>query len=126
MRSHWFHVAFDFRLFTEIPSALSKFRAFGSVAVSQLPSNAAFNAQVKLVADRLDSIISSMDTTLQFLGQIEYMGHSHKPRGVGRQEFTVISYCNLLLKSIKSYNFPHGTEIRSFPVGLPCFQGCFW
>ena len=30
-----------------------------------------------------------MDNTLQILGQIEYMGHSHKPRGVGRQEFAV-------------------------------------
>ena len=78
-----------FRLFTEIPSALGKFSAFGSVAVSDLPSNAAFNAQVKLVADRLDSMIASMDNTLQILGQIEYMGHSHKPRSVGRQEFAV-------------------------------------
>ena len=78
------------------PSLQSKFRTFGSVAISDLPSNAAFNAQVKLVADRLDNMTASMDQTLQFLGQIEYMGHSHKPRGVGRQEFTVkINFDNL-------------------------------
>ena len=48
--------------------------------------------QVKFVADRFDNMIASMDNTLQFLGQIEYMGHSHKPRGVGRKEFIVNSF----------------------------------
>ena len=90
-------------MFKENSSLLGKFRTFGSVAVSDLPSNAAFNAQVKLVADRLDNMIASMDHTLQFLGQIEYMGHSHKPRGVGRQEFTVNSFSfPLFLKFVKN------------------------
>lgn len=57
------------------------------MSIDSLTGNAAFNVQVKLVADRLDSMISTMDNTLQILGQIQYMGHSHKPRAVERSLF---------------------------------------
>ena len=79
---------------------MNKFSAFGSVPVNNLPSNAAYNAQVKLVADRLDTIIASMDNTLQFLGQMEYMGHSHKPRGVERSLFE--SFSRLFMNTLTS------------------------
>ena len=67
------------------------FSAFGQVPINDLPSNAAFNAHGKLIADRFDSMIASIGNTLQFLGQIQNMGQIHKPRGVGNQEFAVNS-----------------------------------
>ena len=52
------------------------------MAISDLDNNADYVRQVTLVADRLDNMIATMDNTLQITGQIEYMGHSHKPRDV--------------------------------------------
>jgi len=75
------------KLFKEFPSAQQKFRSFADVSIDSLSGNAAFNAQVKLVADRLDNMIATMDNTLQIMGQIQYMGHSHKPRAVERSLF---------------------------------------
>ena len=78
-----------FSMFSKNSKLHGKFDAFKNVPLSDLPSNAAFNEQVALVADRLDSMIGVLDTPLQLGGQIRYMAFSHKPRGVGRQEFQV-------------------------------------
>jgi len=74
-------------LFAKNPRLQSKFDAFDDVPASGLSSNAAFNAQVAKIADRIDAMIGVLDTPLQMGGQIRYMAFSHKPRGVGRQEF---------------------------------------
>jgi len=88
------------KIFKENPSAQQKFRSFADVSVSSLSGNAAFNTQVKLVADRLDNMIATMDNTLQILGQIQYMGHSHKPRHVERSLFeTFARYFTDILSS---------------------------
>ena len=42
---------------------------------------------MKVLADRLDNMIATMDNTLQIMGQIQYMGHTHKPRNVERYLF---------------------------------------
>ncbi len=80
-----------FRIFSMNSKLQAKFDAFKNVAEADLASNAAFNEQVALVADRLDSMIGVLDTPLQLGGQIRYMAFSHKPRAVGRQEFQVSS-----------------------------------
>jgi hypothetical protein len=88
------------RLFKENPSAQQKFRSFADVSVDSLSGNSAFNAQIKLVADRLDNMIATMDNTLQILGQIQYMGHSHKPRAVERSLFE--SFARMLINNLSS------------------------
>ena len=80
-----------FSLFSKNPKLQAKFDAFKNVPLDDLASNAAFNEQAALVADRLDSMIGVLDTPLQLGGQIRYMAFSHKPRAVGRQEFQVSS-----------------------------------
>ena len=70
------------RIFKERPSSLNAFSKFHDMAISDLDNNADYVRQVTLVADRLDNMIATMDNTLQITGQIEYMGHSHKPRDV--------------------------------------------
>ena len=52
-----------------------------------MTGNAAFNAQCKVVAERFDAMIKSMNDAAAFQGHIEYMGHSHKPRNVDRAMF---------------------------------------
>jgi hemoglobin-like flavoprotein len=74
-------------LFSKNPKLQDKFSAFKNVPSSDLPSNAAFNEQVALVADRIDSMIEDLDKPLQMGGQIRYMAFSHIPREVRRQEF---------------------------------------
>ncbi len=63
------------------------FVSFGDVPIAELSSNADFVKQVTLVADRLDNMISTLDNTLQIMGQFKYMGHSHAPRGIDRADF---------------------------------------
>lgn len=77
------------RLFKETPRLQKAFAKFGSVPVGELPSNADYNKQVALVADRLDNMIATMDDTLQIVGQINYMAYSHVPRNVDGQRFEV-------------------------------------
>ena len=52
-----------------------------------MTGNAAFTIQCKVVAERFDAMIKSMDDAAKFQGHIEYMGHSHKPRNVDRAMF---------------------------------------
>ena len=52
-----------------------------------MASDAEFNKQVALVADRLDVIISAMDDKLQLLGNINYMRYSHEKRSISRETF---------------------------------------
>jgi len=76
-------------MFSNNSKLQSKFDAFKNIPQGDLASNAAFNEQVALVADRLDSMIGALNNPLQLVGQVRYMAFSHKPRGVGRQEFQV-------------------------------------
>ena len=69
------------RVFKQFPTAQPKFSTFASVPVDSLTGNAAFNAQCKVVAERFDVMIKSMDGTAKF------KGHSHKPRNVNRAMF---------------------------------------
>ena len=93
-------VAFLFmRLFEETPRFQKYFAKFDDVAFSALPSNADFNKQVALVADRLDTIIAAMDDKLQLLGNINYMKYSHIQRGIAREAFEVsIVYLIIFVK----------------------------
>ena len=84
-----FILQFDIRLFKDTPRLQKVFVKFAAVPMDALTSNAEFSKQVKLVADRLDNMISSMDDTLQIVGEINYMAYSHVPREVGRQQFEV-------------------------------------
>lgn len=79
------------RLFGIKPNLKSKFQAFSDVPVKDLPSNRAFKAQVELVADRLDSMISVLDTPIRITGQIQYLAFSHIPEEVGGYEFQVVT-----------------------------------
>ena len=63
------------------------FVSFGDVAIAELDSNADYVKQITLVADRLDNMISTLDNTLQIMGQFKYMGHSHAARGLDRADF---------------------------------------
>ena len=83
------------RIFAAHPTLQTKFHNFDDVPLADLPSNAAFNAQVKLVADRFDSIVSHLNTPLKLGGELRYMAFSHKPRAVLRQEFLVIPFACL-------------------------------
>jgi len=74
-------------LFAKNPRLQSKFSAFADVPAGALSTNAAFNSQVEKIADRIDAMIEVLDSPLKLGGQIRYMAFSHKPRGVGRQEF---------------------------------------
>ncbi len=80
------------RLFKDTPRLQKAFAKFGDVSIDALSGNAEFNKQVALVADRLDNMVSTMDDTLQIVGQINYMAYSHIPRNVGRQHFDVITH----------------------------------
>ena len=75
------------RVLKQFPTAQPKFSTFASVPVDSLTGNAAFNAQCKVVAERFDAMIKSMDDAAKFKGHIEYMGHSPKPRNVDRAMF---------------------------------------
>ena len=75
------------RVFKQFPTAQPKFSTFASVPVDSLTGNAAFTSQCKVVAERFDAMIKSMDDAAKFQGHIEYMGHSHKPRNVDRAMF---------------------------------------
>lgn len=77
------------RLFKETPRTLKHFPKFAAVPIDSLSGDAEFSKQVALVADRLDSIISSMDDKLQLLGNINYMKYSHIKRGISRDSFQV-------------------------------------
>ena len=74
-------------MFAENPSLQKAFSAFAELPAAALPSNADYLKQVDLVADRLDNMISTLDNTLQIMGQFKYMGHSHAPRGIDRADF---------------------------------------
>ncbi len=76
-------------MFAQHPNLQAKFHAFDDVPAGSLASNGAFKTQVKLVADRLDSIISHLSVPLKLGGELRYMAFSHKPRAVLRQEFEV-------------------------------------
>ncbi len=78
-----------FSLFAKNSKLHTKFSAFANVPLSDLNSNADFNEQVALVANRLDAMIKHLDEPLQMGGQIRYMAFSHIPREVRRQEFQV-------------------------------------
>lgn len=90
------------RIFKETPRTLKGFAKFSSVPVDSLPSNPDFKKQTELVANRLDNMISTMENTLQIMGQIEYMAYSHIPRDVGRQRFEVLIHSNEI--KTKKYN----------------------
>ena len=74
-------------MFAENPSLQKAFSAFAELPAAALPSNADYLKQVDLVADRLDNMISTLDNTLQIMGQFKYMGHSHAARGLDRADF---------------------------------------
>ena len=53
-----------------------------------MAGNAAFTTQCKVVFERFDAMIESMEDANKFKGHIEYMlGHSHKARNVDRAMF---------------------------------------
>ena len=83
-------------MFAENPSLQKAFSAFAELPAAALPSNADYLKQVDLVADRLDNMISTLDNTLQIMGQFKYMGHSHAPRGIDRREFEVTTECKFV------------------------------
>ena len=74
-------------MFVENPSLQKAFAGFADAPVASLTSNAEYLKQVDLVADRLDNMISTLDNTLQIMGQFKYMGHSHAARGIDRSDF---------------------------------------
>ena len=83
-------------MFAETSSLQKAFATFADVPISVLDSNADYRKQVNLVADRLDNMISTLDNTLQIMGQFKYMGHSHAPRGIDRREFEVTTECKFV------------------------------
>jgi len=74
-------------MFAENPSLQKAFASFADVPASALPSSGDYLKQVHLVADRLDNMISTLDNTMQIMGQFKYMGHSHAARGIDRSDF---------------------------------------
>lgn len=85
-------------MFVETPRAQRHFGLFASVPVDQLDANEAFNKQVRLVADRFDTIISDLGDKLQVLGNVNYMRYSHDERGIQRVLFE--DFARLFLDSL--------------------------
>jgi hypothetical protein len=48
-----------------------------------------FKQFIRLVADRFDNLIATMDKPFQYLGQIEYMGYIQKKLKIDRTFFEV-------------------------------------
>ena len=83
--------------------------------VAALPSNADYLKQVDLVADRLDTMIASLDNTLQIMGQFKYMGHSHAARGIDRADFE--QFGRVLMETLASKGVS-GEDLQDFRAVL--------
>ena len=80
------------RLFKETPRVQKYFAKFSNVPVDSLTGDAEFNKQAALVADRLDTIFSSLDDKLQLLGNINYMRYTHAARSIPRGAWEVRNF----------------------------------
>ena len=100
-------------MFVENPSLQKAFAGFADAPVASLTSNAEYLKQVDLVADRLDNMISTLDNTLQIMGQFKYMGHSHAPRGIDRSDFELFGRSLMEILAAKGLSVGDLSSFRS-------------
>lgn len=75
------------RYLTQNPGDEDHFAKFHDVPLDQLESNAAFNAQTKLVIDALGQIVDSLDNLQSAANFLRERVRTHFPRGIHIAQF---------------------------------------